>query len=182
METVNPKILSTEAIPDGKVRIKPDESGNILRMLKNLNNKGEEQAYIVLRSYELHTITKFNGTNMVQKGKQATLFGTKAALETAIKNWSVKGSIPGRIVIKEVLESEFRELFPDMDDSRIEMFYKRAGHEGPLLKVGEDIILSNNLYTLSADEEDQYIAHTNRAEVLEYNKALKMQNTSLDNA
>jgi hypothetical protein len=182
-------VRGTEEISDGKPRIKPDPTtGAIIRPLINkegvprVNLKGEPQGFIILTSFETFIQQTSLSSSLVTKGRQCTVFGSIKALENAVKSWNESKNVPGKILVQEMLESDFLEQYPDTDEERLNMFLKRAGSDpdAPYCTVEGVRIVSNNVFTTNTDEVDVFIKHDNAAEIRAHNKSLRQATTPLD--
>lgn len=65
--------------------------------------------------------------------------------------------LPGRIVVKETLQP--------IDPNNLEYGLKKASKDGPVCRVDDEPIYRNSFYTEDSKIEDEFIKHTNTAEI-----------------
>lgn len=151
---------------DNKVFIKPAQDGSIINIYKS----NPEFGYIQLQSEEM---TIENGW-VRTKTRSALLRAETKMLEKFVQNYGKSGNIPGRIVIREFLESELPENFRarlnknlDYEDA-IDPFIKRAGKDGVELTLGGERILRFTDYDTNMTTQDIRVQHDNISEIAEY--------------
>lgn len=131
------------------VKVVADDLGNVIRVSANNPDYG------VIRVVE-ESIQFQNGW-MRRKDKSALIPGFVEDLKTL--NWKNGQKIAGQIVVKEALEP-FNENDPDRD-----LKYAFAG--GPLCVYEDQPIYRKTFFTLDMNQTDEYIQHTNVAEIRE---------------
>lgn len=143
------------------VTVTPAENGALVRAYVN----SPEYAYMVLESSELVS----DGQWMREKKRTHILKGDTATLEKFAQQ--TKGVLPGRIAVREFLESAIpADLLTRLDKSKtfdeaVDNFLKRAGKEGPVLtREGQRIVRFTD-YDPSGSMQDIVLAHDNVAEV-----------------
>lgn len=155
---------------NNSVFIKPSADGTIINVYKSNPKFG----YIQLQSEEL---TTENGW-VRNKSRNCLLRADVSILEKFIQSFGRGGSIPGRIVVREFLESELPENFQSRlnkslpYEESVEPFVKRAGKDGVELTVGGERILRFTDYDASGKEMDVRIAHDNVSAVAESRAAV----------
>jgi len=148
-----------------KVQINPSETGAIINAYKNNPAYG----YITLQSEEMTT----EGGWIRNKVRSALLRAETALLEKFVQMHGKTGTIPGRITVKEFVESELPENYQsrfnknlDYEDA-IAPYVKRAGKDGFELTLGGERILRFTDYDPSGSSADQTVAHDNVGAVVE---------------
>lgn len=147
------------------VNIKPAQDGSIISVYKSNPKFG----YIQLISTEM----SIEGGWVREKSRSALLRAEVQMLEKFIQQNGRSGSLPGRIVIREFVESELPENYNSRLDQNkpweeaIEPFLKRAGKDGVELTLGGERILRFTDYDPSGKEQDVRISHDNVSEIAE---------------
>lgn len=149
------------------VTVTPAENGALVRPYA----QSPEYAYMVLSSSELVS----DGQWMREKVRTHILKGETAILEKFAQQ--SKGVLPGRIVVREFLESAIpAELMARLNKTQtfeeaVEPFLKRAGQDGPVLtREGQRIVRFTD-YDPAGTMQDISIAHDNVAEVSAWKSA-----------
>jgi hypothetical protein len=148
-----------------KVQIKPTETGAIINTYKNNPAYG----YITLQSEEMSV----EGGWVRNKVRSALLRAETALLEKFVQVYGKGGNIPGRIVVKEFVESELPQnyvsrLNKNLDyEESIAPYVKRAGKDGIELTLGGERILRFTDYDGSGAELDVRVAHDNVEAIVE---------------
>jgi hypothetical protein len=94
-------------------------------------------------------------------------------LEKFVQVYGKSGAIPGRIVVKEFVESEVPENFASRFNKNlayedaIAPYVKRAGKDGIELTLGGERILRFTDYDGSGNDQDIRVAHDNVGAVVE---------------
>lgn len=160
-----------------KVTIKPSETGSLISAYKN----NPEYGYITLSSEE---ITTDNGW-VRNKMRSALLRAQVTLLEKFVQAFGKGGTIPGRIVVKEYVESEVPENYTSRlnknlsyEDS-IASYVKRAGKDGIELTLGGERILRFTDYDGSGTQVDVVVAHDNTGAVVEARAAVTATGAAL---
>lgn len=160
-----------------KVQIKPSETGAIINAYKNNPAYG----YITLQSEEMSV----EGGWVRNKVRSALLRAEVALLEKFVQVYGKSGAIPGRIVVKEFVESEVPENFASRfnknlayEDS-IAPYVKRAGKDGIELTLGGERILRFTDYDASGADQDVRVAHDNVGAVVEARAAVTATGAAL---
>lgn len=150
---------------NNSVFIKPAQDGSIINVYKSNPTFG----YIQLQSEEM-TIESGWVRN---KQRNCLLRAETAMLEKFLQAFGKTGSLPGRIVINEFVESQLPENFrARLDKSKpweeaIEPFLKRAGKDGVLLTNGGERILRFTDYDPTGKQQDARVEHDNVSEIAE---------------
>lgn len=148
--------------PPQKVRIKPTETGAIINAYKN----NPEYGYVYLESDDVDA----NGEVIPHSLRTALLRAEVSLLEKFIQAFGKGGSIPGRIVVKEFVESEVPENYMSRLNKNLAYhdavapYVKRAGKYGGLLEaaltLGGERILRFTDYDGSGNVKDELILNT----------------------
>lgn len=152
------------------VFIKPSENGAIINTYKS----NPEYGYIQLQSEEMSVE---NGW-VRNKVRSALLRAQTSMLEKFVQVYGKNGTIPGRIVVREFVESQLPENFhsrlnKNLDwEEAIEPFIKRAGKDGVELTLGGERILRFTDYDASGKEQDIRVQHDNVSAVMESRTAI----------
>lgn len=156
-------------IMNNKITAKADKAGILVRPFK----KGSDKGYIVVESKE----QVMNGGWIKEVTRTALIKGKLTLLEAL-----VAAGIPGRIAVREYLESEvpttmdtYMDQSKDYDD-RVDQFIKRAGEDGPELTLGDERILRFSIWDASGKMEDIMVDHDNKEEVAEWKKQQREEN------
>jgi hypothetical protein len=160
-----------------KVQIKPSETGAIINAYKN----NPEYGYITLQSEEMSV----EGGWVRNKVRSALLRAEISLLEKFVQAFGKGGSIPGRITVKEFVESEVPENYMSRlnknlsyEDS-IAPYVKRAGKDGIELTLGGERILRFTDYDGSGAQVDVTVAHDNTGAVVEARAAVTATGAAL---
>jgi hypothetical protein len=119
--------------PAQKVRIKPTETGAIINAYKN----NPEYGYVYLESDDVDA----NGEVIPHSLRTVLLRAEISLLKKFIQAFGKGGSIPGRIVVKEFVESEVPEKYMSRlnknlaYEDAVAPYVKRAGKYGGLLEA-----------------------------------------------
>ena len=157
-----------------QVKIVPAETGALVRTYSN----NAEFGYVVLESSD---ISFANG--WIKESKRTCLLRAKVEL---LQMFAASPPIPGRIHILEypehqipanVQKAHLRDDVPFQE--AISSFVKKAGFDGPALKVGEYKILRFTQYDPTGQTVDLVLSHDNIHEVELY-KAKKGQSGDND--
>lgn len=147
------------------VNIKPAQDGSIISVYKSNPKFG----YIQLISTEM----SIEGGWVREKSRSALLRAEVQMLEKFIQLNGRSGSVPGRIVIREFVESMLPENYRSRLDQNkpweeaIEPFLKRAGKDGVELTLGGERIMRFTDYDPSGKEQDIRVSHDNVSEIAE---------------
>ena len=135
-----------------KVKVATDEFGSVLFISPN----NPEYGYI--RVEQDSPVFSSKGWFDFKK-RCAIIPGKTEDLKRAIENkfFSANKELPGKIVVKEQLE-------PIMA-SNLDFGVKRAGADGPILVLEDQVIYRRAFYTENMNESDILIQHTNVDEV-----------------
>src|SRR5210317_480495 len=134
---------------NSKVTIVADDLGNVVRVSENNPEYGNVR--VVQESVQ------FTNGWMRKKEKSALIPGFVEDLQSI--DWKAGETLNGQIVVKESLEP-FNENDPDRD-----LKYAFAG--GPLCVFEDQPIYRRTFFTQNMEETDQYVQHTNTAEIRE---------------
>jgi hypothetical protein len=139
------------------VTIVTTETGAAIRPYKS----NPDFAYIQLQSME----QVIDGGWLRTKKRSALLRAETKTLEAFLSVHGKTGSVPGRIVVREFVESQVPGQFTarfnkklDYEDA-IAPFVKRAGQDGEELTVGGERILRFADYDPSGQEQDIRVQH-----------------------
>jgi hypothetical protein len=155
-------------IMNNTITAKADKKGQVVRPYKN-----GVLGYVVVESKE----QVMNGGWIKEVTRTALIKGKIALLEAL-----VKAGIPGRIAVREYLESDIpanMETYLDMSqdhDDRIDQFIKRAGEDGPELTIDGERIVRFSIWDATGKMEDILLTHDNMDEVAEWRKANREAN------
>jgi hypothetical protein len=143
-----------------QIKIVPSENGTLVRTYAN----NAEFAYVVLESSD---ISFANG--WIKESKRTCLLRAKTHL---LNMFASQPNIPGRIHIQEYLENgipahvQKANLRDDVSfQEAISTFIKKAGSDGPALKIGELKILRFTQYDPTGQSVDIILQHDNVLEV-----------------
>lgn len=151
---------------NNSVSIKPSETGSLINVYQSNPSFG----YITLQSSE---VTTENGW-IREKTRTALLRAEVPMLEKFLAVYGKSGNIPGRIVVREFVESALPENFKarlnkNLDyETAIEPFIKRAGKDGPPLTCMGERILRFTDYEASSKAEDIRVQHDNMDAIREF--------------
>lgn len=134
---------------NSNVIVVADDLGNVVRVSENNPDYG------VIRVVQ-DAVQFVNGW-MRNKQKSALIPGFVEDLQKL--NWENGQEVKGQVVVKESLEP-FNENDPDRD-----LKYAFAG--GPLCVFEDQPIYRRTFFTQNMEETDQYVQHTNTAEIRE---------------
>tara|TARA_R100000152_G_scaffold19917_1_gene12596 strand:- start:1233 stop:1850 length:618 start_codon:yes stop_codon:yes gene_type:complete len=141
-----------------KVRVSPDDQGNVIRVSKN----NPEYGCIRLEQQRV----SFNTQGWVNNKKLSCLIHGKVEDLQSLA-FDAETELPGKIVVREQL-SPFSGKDPDRD-------LKIAGDTGVVCcKYGEPIY-RKSFYVTNEDESDIFIAHTNTEDIQNANGGSKGQ-------
>lgn len=135
------------------------KSGNLITGYK----KNPEYGYIQLEQ----TAMSIASNGWIREQKRVCILRAKTEQLKSFVNANKTLQLPGKIVIKEYLESELPEtvaetLNKNVDyETRIASFIKRAGVDGEELTLGGERILRFSNYDPSGNEQDVMIQHDN---------------------
>lgn len=153
------------------LRILVDDSGAVIRVREDDPTAG----FIVLVQTSSETVALLTSTRLQTKTRTTLYAGSVRDLDVKIKEWETRGSIPGKIIVKDLLESELPETLKNPDN-----YIKRAGQDGPVLMKGGERIYSFKLYYEGGDHFDQKIEHDNKADVISHRKATRLATADLE--
>ena len=134
---------------ENNVKVVADNLGNVIRVSANNPDYG------VIRVVE--ESVQFQNGWMRRKEKSALIPGFVEDLKTL--GWKNGQMISGQVVVKEALEP-FNENDPDRD-------LKYAFEGGPLCIYEDQPIYRRTFFTTDMNDYDQFIQHTNVAEIRE---------------
>lgn len=148
--------------PPQKVRIKPTETGALITAYMNNKTNG----FITLNSEEINV----NGEVIPHSLRKALLRAEIQLLEKFVNRFGKEDQLPGRIVVKEFLESEVPEKYMSRLNKNLAYkdavapYLKRAGKYGGLLEaaltLGGERILRFTDYDGSGNVKDELILNT----------------------
>lgn len=147
-----------------KVRIKPTETGAFISNYKNNPAYG----YVQLASEEL----KADGEVLANSFRSCLLRAEIKLLEKFCAVYSNQ-DLPGRIVVKEFLESELPEQYKARLNKNLEYkdaiapYVKRAGKDGIELTLGGERILRFTDYDASGKDLDVFVKSDNYEKILD---------------
>ena len=151
-----------------EIKIVPAETGALVRSYSN-----SEFGYVVLESSDL-----VFGNGWIREAKRTCLLRAKTAL---LAQFAAQARIAGRIQVLEYLENavpaavqkaQLRDDIPWTE--AIATFIKKAGSDGPALKIGDAKILRFTQYDPAGQSVDIILQHDTVLEVDAY-KAKKGQ-------
>jgi len=125
--------------------------------------KNPEYGYIQLEQ----TAMSIASNGWIRESKRVCILRAKTEQLKAFVNANKSLLLPGKIVIKEYLESDLPEnvaetLNKNVDyETRIASFIKRAGVDGDELTLGGERILRFSNYDQTGNEADTLIQHDN---------------------
>ena len=159
------------------VKITPTKEGNLVTPYSGNADYG----YIMLSQ----TKAAFSNGWLKETTNRTILKGTTASLESFVQaNHSLE--LPGNLVIKEFLEDQVPEHVANSHfdkslsfEEQIANYVKRAGEDGPELKVDDKRILRFTMWDTTGTEVDLTLQHSNTAEVTAYNEANKAEKAKL---
>ena len=152
---------------------------------KNLkkDKNGKMRGYIVIVEEDFRVI----GRSVIDKNRSCTVSGTFDTLQKIIDSVvDGKGHLEGRILVQECTVSELmeednnlRKTYLGTEDyistigfqKAVEPYLKRAGKDGPVLKIDGDPIVSFKEYDRTGELEDVILQHNNVEEVAAYRLA-----------
>jgi hypothetical protein len=134
-----------------KVKIVADEFGNVIRVSQNNPDYGFVRV-------EQDAIEVSNGW-VRRKVRSSIVPGLVADLKMI--GWKANQELEGKITVKEGLD-------PIME-SNPEFGIKRAGENGPVCLFEDQAIYRRTYYTLDLTDVDNFIQHTNVAQIKEAN-------------
>jgi hypothetical protein len=156
---------------NANVKITPTKEGNLVTPYAGNPDYG----YIMLSQ----TKSAFSNGWLKEVTNRTILKGTTASLEGFVQANSTL-ELPGNLVIKEYLEDAVPENISNahFDDSlsfeeQIANYIKRAGEDGPELKVDDKRILRFTVWDTAGTEVDLTLQHTNVEEVKVFSNAKK---------
>jgi hypothetical protein len=135
------------------------KSNNLITGYKN----NSEYGYIQLEQ----TAMSIASNGWIRESKRVCILRAKTEQLKSFVNANKSLLLPGKIVIKEYLESELPEnvaetLNKNVDyETRIASFIKRAGVDGDELTLGGERILRFSNYDPTGNEADTLIQHDN---------------------
>lgn len=138
-----------------KVIIKPTESGALISTYKNSTTQG----YVTLHSEEINAYG-----NVIPNSLRSVLLRAEVTLlEKFLDRFGKEDQLPGRIVVKEFLESQIPDNYMsrlnknlDYEDS-IAPFVKRNGKDRVELTLGGERILRFTEYDATGNVKDEFI-------------------------
>lgn len=151
-----------------KVQIKPTETGALISTYKNNPAYG----YVTLQSEEMSV----DGGWVRNSVRTALLRAETALLEKFVSHYGKGGAIPGRIVVKEFVESALPENYAARLNKNVSYedaiapYVKRAGKDGVELTLGGERILRFTDFDASGADVDVRVDHDNNAAVAESRK------------
>lgn len=145
-----------------KVKIVADEFGNVIRVSQNNPDYGFVRV-------EQDAIEVSNGW-VRRKVRSSIVPGLVADLKMI--GWKANQELEGKITVKESLD-------PIME-SNLDFGVKRAGENGPVCLFEDQAIYRRTYYTLDLTDADNFIQHTNVAQIKEANAERNSNNA--DNA
>ncbi|MCK5788764.1 MAG: hypothetical protein KAH32_07185 [Chlamydiia bacterium] len=162
---------------NSKVMITPTKEGNLVTPYAG----NPEFGYVMLSQT---TQTVLNGW-MKDVTNRTIIKGAVASLESFVgANSNLQ--LPGKLVVKEYLEDAVPQHVAkahfDSDlshEEQISNYIKRAGEEGPELKVDDKRILRFILWDVEGSDGNITLQHSNVDEVVSYNKANKKTEAKL---
>lgn len=159
------------------VFIKPSETGAIINAYKN----NPQYGYIMLQSEEM----SIEGGWVRNKVRSALLRAEVALLEKFVQVSGKTGTLPGRIVVNEFLESELPEHYKARlnknlpYEEQIAPYVKRAGKDGVELTLGGERILRFTDYDASGKNQDVRVQHDNVDAIMESRTAVDASQANL---
>jgi hypothetical protein len=135
------------------------KSGNLITGYKN----NAEYGYIQLEQ----TAMSIASNGWIRESKRVCILRAKTEQLKSFVNANKTLQLPGKIVIKEYLESELPDtvaetLNKNVDyETRIASYIKRAGVDGDELTLGGERILRFSNYDPTGNDQDVLIQHDN---------------------
>ena len=141
-----------------------------------------DYGYLQLQSVEM---TQRDGGWLEEKRRSALLRAKTEVLESFIAQQGKTLMLPGRIVVREFVESNLPENYASRLNNKlsyeqaVQPFLKRAGKDGVALTCGGERILRFSDYDASGTQSDVSVAHDNVSEVAEFRAAVNAQSAKL---
>lgn len=155
------------------VKIVPSKENKLITAYKNKKDFG----YVQLNQIAMSVV----GGWVREQKRSCLVRGEMEKLQSFVKMFPT-GELPGRIVIREFVESEVpadiqkKFIREDVDkEEAIAGFIKTTGKDGVELTVGGERILRFAEYDFSGKEEDTFVQHDNTDAVAEFNAERKQE-------